>query len=100
MKKRAIFVLIIPVLLCSCDGSMTIRGETPKSTSCVLTLTDQATGHVANTFTVSGRFSQGVFFPGTWHAPPMTLDAECGGKIVRTISNPSFGDVKLGQLEH
>ena len=98
MKRLINFVVIASALLCACDGSMRIRGEAPEDASCVLTLTDQTTGRVANSFTVSGQFSHGIFFPGTWRAPPVTLDAICSGKLVRTVPNPSLGEINLGQI--
>ena len=78
---------------------MNIRGETPVATSCVLTLVDPASGRTTNTFSVSGPFSESVFFPGAWRAPPMTITAQCHGKVVRTVENPALGKVDLGKLE-
>ena len=98
MGRNVAPILVTVAFLSACDGYMTIRGETPAQTSCELTLTDRQSVRVANTFTVSGNFSQGLFFPGTWRAPPMTLTALCGGTIAKTIENPSLGVVDLGKL--
>ena len=98
MARHLALVLFSSLVLCGCHGGMNIRGETPADTSCVLTLVDRATGRTANTFTVSGSFKENVLFPGWW-APPMTIVAQCGGKIVRTVENPALGTVDLGKLE-
>lgn len=96
---RLLSVMCCSTLLCACDGAMNIRGETSPKTSCVITLTDKASGNVANAFKVSGSFREGVLFPGTWRAPPMTLKAECEGKTVKVVENPELGEIDLGNLE-
>lgn len=96
---RSVTALGFSVLLCACDGAMNIRGQTPPETSCLITLTDNVSGKVANTFNVSGSFREGVFFPGTSRAPPMTLKADCDGKTVKVVENPKLGEVNLGNLQ-
>lgn len=99
MTMRLVSVLAGSALLCACDGGMNIRGETPPNIPCIITLTDTASGSVANTFTVSGPFREAVFFPGAWRAPQMTLRAECGGKTLMVVENPRLGEVNLGNLK-
>ena len=96
---RLLSVLVCSGFLCACDGAMNIRGETSPNTQCIITLIDKASGNVASTFKVSGPFREGVFFPGTWRAPQMTLKAECEGKTVKLLENPHLGAIDLGYLE-
>jgi hypothetical protein len=78
---------------------MNIRGEAPQDMLCIITLTDTASGKIANTLQVSGTFHERVFLPGTRQAPPMTLTAKCQGKIVAKVENPKLGEVNLGNIK-
>lgn len=91
MRRRNIAIIAVScIALTACDGVMRIKGVAPSTPRCVVTLTDAGTGKVANTFVVAGTFEERVFFPGAWRAPGMTVSAECGGKTVVSVQNPSF----------
>jgi len=98
MGKHSLLALLGSVALSGCDGHLRIRGETPDSEPCIVALIDSSSGRAANTFTVSGSFTENVFFPGAWRAPSMSVTAQCGGKLVKTVQNPSFPELNLGKL--
>ena len=98
-KQRIALVVVSCAAITACDGVMRIKGTAPTEPGCLVKLTDAGTGQVANTFMVAGAFEERVFFPGAWRAPGMTISAECGGKTVVSVHNPSFPEVDLGNLE-
>lgn len=99
MNRAVVGFLMIAPALTACDAVLRVRGVAPSNASCIVKLIDEDTGHVANTFTVSGTFEEKVFFPGQWRAPEVAITAECGGKLVATVLHPDFPEVDLGKIE-
>jgi hypothetical protein len=85
MKQIRPALLAITVLLGGCDSAFRVKGVAPTE-GCTVKVIDQERQSVFESFPVSGAFTETIVVGGIW-LPDFTIQAECGGRIVRSVKN-------------
>lgn len=102
---KALVALGVVLLLYGCDSGFRVSGVAPEDGDCHIKVIDEDSKKVYESISVAGEFTETVIVGGGWITSSFTINAECEGRKVKTVTHVTPGKenyekpVHLGNVE-